>query len=47
MNKEKVSDRYLAQIQIEDTDGNGISYLYLNDYAIDALIEALKNAKTK
>jgi len=47
MNEKSVLDRKTAQISIEDNEGNTAHYLNLTDDAIDALIMALKNAKTK
>ena len=45
--KESALDRHLAQISIEDRDGYYTDCLNLTDEAIDSLIEALNDAKTK
>jgi hypothetical protein len=47
MHEKNVLDRKTAQISLEDGEGDTLDYLNLTDDAIDALIEALKNAKTK
>ena len=47
MHEEKVSDRRFAQIALEDRDGEHAHYVNLTDEAIDSLIEALNDAKTK
>ena len=47
MNSERVLDRKFAQIYLEDREGDCLRYLNLTDCAIDALILALQDAKTK
>ena len=47
MHEEKVSDRIFAQIALENRYGEPARYVYLTDKAIDSLIEALNDAKTK
>jgi hypothetical protein len=46
MGEKNILDRSFAQLSIEDTDGSDMYYINLTDEAIDALIKALKNAKT-